>query len=54
MQTALIDLIIMHITLVPDSVAPAIVLTHHLEWAPFFPIWWKPAIFKFLKVGGNF
>ena len=36
MRTALIGLIIMQITLVPDSVTPAIVLVRHLEWAPFF------------------
>ena len=46
---ALIDLIIMQITLVPDSVTPAIVLVRHLGWAPFFSIWRKPAIFKFLQ-----
>ena len=49
MRTALIDLIIMQITLVPDSVTPAIVLVRHLGWAPFFLIWRKPAIFKFLN-----
>ena len=57
MRTALIDLIIMQITLVPDSVTPAIVLVRHLGWAPFFSIWRKPAIFEFLKFlqkGGNF
>ena len=69
MRTALIGLIIMQISLVPDSLAPATVLARHLEWAPFFqygggqqflnfykmavifkpnfPIWRKPAIFKF-------
>ena len=36
MRMALIDLIIMQITLVPDSVTPAIVLVSHLGWAPFF------------------
>jgi len=49
MRTALIDLIIMQITLVPDSVTPAIVLVRHLGWAPFFSIWQKPAIFKILN-----
>ena len=41
MGTALIDLIIMQITLVPDSLAPS--------WmGAIFSIWRKPAIFKFL------
>ena len=56
MGTALIDLIIMQITLVPDSVTPAIVLVRHLGWAPFFQYGGSPQffIFKFLQKGGNF
>jgi len=48
MRTALMGLIIMQITLVPDSVTPANVLVRHLNGRHFL-IWLKPAIFKFLN-----
>jgi len=35
MRTALIDLIIMQISLVPDSVTPATVLVRYLDRTPF-------------------
>jgi len=47
MRTALIGLIIMQITLVPDSVTPAIVLVRHLEWAPFFQYGGCPQFLNF-------
>jgi len=54
MRTALIDLIIMQITLVPDSMAPATVLARHIEWAPFFQYGGSPQFlnFKFFQNGG--
>ena len=47
---ALIDLIIMQITLVPDSVTPAIVLVRHLEWAPFFQYYGSPQFLNFYNM----
>jgi len=48
MRTALIGLIIMQITLVPDSVTPGTILAAILN-GRHFSIWWTSAIFKFLK-----
>jgi len=49
MGTALIELIITQITLVPDSVKPAIVLVRHLGRAPFFQYSGSPQFLNFYK-----
>jgi len=49
METTLIGLIIMQITLVPDSVTPGCFFWPAILNGRHFPIWRKPAIFKFLN-----